>query len=163
MSENHQLFDLKDLREKLSERGYKMTPQRKEILKIFVEHSDMHHMSAEDVYGILRENDSEIGLATVYRALDLLSKLDILVQLDFGDGCARYELNTADPKIHHHHHLICVNCRKVIEFEEDLLDDLEETIAEESGFQILNHEVKFFGYCKDCQEQSNLISTPSHE
>lgn len=154
MSENHQLFDLKDLREKLSERGYKMTPQRKEILKIFVEHSDMHHMSAEDVYGILRKNDSEIGLATVYRALDLLSQLDILVQLDFGDGCARYELNTADPKIHHHHHLICVKCRKVIEFEEDLLDDLEETIAQESGFKILNHEVKFFGYCKDCQSQT---------
>ena len=150
MSENHQLFGVNDLREKLSERGYKMTPQRKEILKIFVEHPDSRHMSAEDVYGILRENDSEIGLATVYRALDLLSELGILVQVDFGDGCARYELNTADPKIHHHHHLICLKCRKVIEFEEDLLDELEETIAEESGFQIVNHEVKFFGYCKDC-------------
>lgn len=151
MSENHQLFGLKDLRAKLSERGYKMTPQRKEILKIFVEQSDRHHMSAEDVYGILRENESEIGLATVYRALDLLSELGILVQVDFGDGCARYELNTADPKVHHHHHLICVKCKKVIEFEEDLLDDLEQTIAEESGFQIINHEVKFFGYCKDCR------------
>lgn len=152
MSENHQLFGLQDLREKLSERGYKMTPQRKEILKIFVEHSDWHHMSAEDVYNILRENESEIGLATVYRALDLLSELGILVHVDFGDGCARYELNTTDPKLHHHHHLICLNCKKVIEFEEDLLDDLEETIAEESGFQIINHEVKFFGYCKDCRE-----------
>ena len=151
MSENHQLFGLKDLRAKLSERGYKMTPQRKEILKIFVEQSDRHHMSAEDVYGILRENESEIGLATVYRALDLLSELGILVQVDFGDGCARYELNTADPKVHHHHHLICVKCKKVIEFEEDLLDDLEQTIAEESGFQIINHEVKFFGYCKNCR------------
>ena len=151
MSENHQLFGLKDLREKLSERGYKMTPQRKEILKIFVEHPDSHHMSAEDVYSILREKESEIGLATVYRALDLLSELGILVHVDFGDGCARYELNTADPKVHHHHHLICVKCKKVIEFEEDLLDDLEATIAEESDFQILNHEVKFFGYCKDCR------------
>ena len=151
MSENHQLFGLKDLREKLSERGYKMTPQRKEILKIFVEHPDSHHMSAEDVYSILRENESEIGLATVYRALDLLSELGILVHVDFGDGCARYELNTSDPKVHHHHHLICGKCKKVIEFEEDLLDDLEETIAEESDFQILNHEVKFFGYCKDCR------------
>ena len=152
MSENHQLFGLKDLHVKLSEHGYKMTPQREEILKIFVEHSDSHHMSAEDVYGILRENDSEIGIATVYRALDLLSELGILVQVDFGDGCARYELNTADPKVHHHHHLICLKCRKVIEFEEDLLEDLEETIADESGFQILNHEVKFFGYCKDCRQ-----------
>lgn len=149
MSENHQLFALQDLRGKLYERGYKMTPQRKQILQIFVEHPE--HLSAEDVYGILREQDSEIGLATVYRALDLLSKLGILVQIDFGDGCARYELNTADPTVHHHHHLICVKCKKVIEFEEDLLDNLEATISKKSGFQILNHEVKFFGYCKDCQ------------
>ena len=152
MSENHQLFGLEDLRTKLSERGYKMTPQRKEILKIFVEHSDSHHMSAEDVYSILREQGSEIGLATVYRALILLSKLGILVHVDFGDGCARYELNTADPKVHQHHHLICLRCKKVIEFEEDLLDDIEEVITEEFGFKILNHEVKFFGYCEDCQK-----------
>ncbi|MBR3746718.1 MAG: transcriptional repressor [Selenomonadaceae bacterium] len=149
MSENHQLFALQDLRGKLYERGYKMTPQRKQILQIFIEHPE--HLSAEDVYGILREQDSEIGLATVYRALDLLSDLGILVKIDFGDGCARYELNTADPTVHHHHHLICVKCKKVIEFEDDLLEDLEATISKKSGFQILNHEVKFFGYCKDCQ------------
>ena len=152
MSENHQLFALQDLRGKLYERGYKMTPQRKQILQIFVEHPE--HLSAEDVYNILREQDSEIGLATVYRALDLLSELGILVKIDFGDGCARYELNTADPNVHHHHHLICVKCKKVIEVEEDLLDDLEATISKKSGFQILNHEVKFFGYCKDCQKNA---------
>ena len=155
MSENHQLYGLQDLREKLSEGGYKMTPQRKEILKIFVEQRSSHHMSAEDVYSILREGDSEIGLATVYRALDLLSELGILVRLDFGDGCARYELNTADPKIHHHHHLMCLNCKKVIEFEEDLLDELEERVAAKSDFQIVNHEVKFFGYCNECRARSH--------
>ena len=150
---SEKLFGLGDLREKLSERGYKMTPQRKEILKIFVEKGG--HMSAEDVYSVLRENDSEIGLATVYRALDLLSELGILVRMDFGDGCARYELNTADPKLHHHHHLICLKCKKVIEFEEDLLDELEANIAKKSGFQILNHEVKFFGYCSDCRTKGD--------
>ena len=155
MSENHQLFGVEDLRGKLSAGGYKTTPQREEILKIFVEHSEWHHMSAEDVYSILREKDSEIGLATVYRALDLLSELGILVRMDFGDGCARYELNTADPKVHHHHHLICLKCKKVIEFEEDLLDELEANIANKSGFQILNHEVKFFGYCSDCRAKED--------
>lgn len=154
MSENHQLFGLEDLRTKLSERGYKMTHQREEILKIFVDQSNGHHMSAEDVYAILQERNSEIGLATVYRALDLLSRLGILVQVDFGDGCARYELNVADPKVHHHHHLICLNCKRVIEFEEDLLDDLEEIITDEFGFQIVNHEVKFFGYCKNCRREA---------
>ena len=151
MSETRQLFDLKDLRGKLTESGYKMTPQRQEILRIFVENADSRHLSAEDVYDILQRRGSEIGLATVYRALDLLSSLGILAQVDFGDGCARYELNTADPKVHHHHHLICLKCKKVIEFEDDLLDDLEADIAQKSGFEILNHEVKFFGYCKDCR------------
>ena len=160
MSENHQLFGTKDLREKLSERGYKTTPQRKEILQVFVDHSDYHHMSAEDVYNILREKDSDIGLATVYRALDLLSELGILVQVDFGDGCARYELNTADPKTHHHHHLICLSCKKIIEFEEDLLDDLEADIAKKSGFKILNHEVKFFGYCSECLGKRGEVVEP---
>lgn len=155
MSENSQLFSLKDLRGKLSERGYKMTPQRKEILRIFVDNPERHHMSAEDVYSILRKSDSEIGLATVYRALDLLSELGILVQVDFGDGCARYELNNADPKVHRHHHLICVKCRKVIEFEEDLLEILEAYIEKKSGFQIINHEVKFFGYCEDCRTKED--------
>ena len=148
-----QLYGLKDLRGKLSEHGYKMTPQRKEILKIFIENKG--HMSAEDVYKILREQESEIGLATVYRALDLLSELGILVHIDFGDGCARYELNTADPTVHHHHHLICLKCKKVIEFEEDLLDELETNIADKSGFEILNHEVKFFGYCSDCRTKGD--------
>ena len=150
---SEKLYGLADLREKLSERGYKMTPQRKEILRIFVEHGG--HMSAEDVYSILRDNDSEIGLATVYRALDLLSELGILVRMDFGDGCARYELNTANPKVHHHHHLICLKCKKVIEFEKDLLDELEAYIAKKSDFQILNHEVKFFGYCSECRAKED--------
>ena len=160
MSENHQMFGTKDLREKLSERGYKMTPQRKEILQVFVDHSDYHHMSAEDVYNILRENESDIGLATVYRALDLLSELGILVQVDFGDGCARYELNTADPKAHHHHHLICLDCKNVIEFDEDLLDQLEAYIEKKSGFQIINHEVKFFGYCSECLAKRGEVVEP---
>ena len=152
MSETHELFGIKDLREKLSERGYKMTPQRKEILKIFVEHKD-HHLSADDVFGILREENSEIGLATVYRSLELLNKLGILSKMEFGDGCSRYELNTTNPKTHHHHHLICVKCKKVIEFEEDLLEHLESDIAKKSGFEILNHEVKFFGYCAECKKK----------
>ena len=147
---NQRLYGTADLRKKLSERGYKMTPQRKEILGIFVERGG--HMSAEDVYGILRERESEIGLATVYRSLDLLSDIGILVRLDFGDGCARYELSTSDPKVHHHHHLICLKCKKVIEFEQDLLEDLEARIAASSDFEIVNHEVKFFGYCSECRE-----------
>ena len=130
-----------------------MTPQRQIVLQIFLDHPG-EHLSAEDVHGLLRDSRAEIGLATVYRSLELLSTLGILQKMEFGDGCSRYEVNTSDPKAHHHHHLICTKCNKVIEFEEDLLDDLEHDICNKSGFKILDHQVKFFGICKECQADS---------
>ena len=130
-----------------------MTPQRQIVLQIFLDHPG-EHLSAEDVHGLLRDKRAEIGLATVYRSLELLSTLGILQKMEFGDGCSRYEVNTTDPKAHHHHHLICTKCNKVIEFEDDLLDDLERDISSKSGFKILDHQVKFFGTCKECQEAS---------
>ena len=145
-------FSIEDLRKRLQEKDYKMTEQRREILQVFLDQPNEHHLSAEDVHNILRDQKSEIGLATVYRSLELLSSLNILLKIEFGDGCSRYELNTTDPDTHRHHHLICTRCHKVIEFDEDKLDELEAEIANKSGFEILNHEVKFFGYCKECRE-----------
>ena len=146
-------FTIYDLKKRLQEKGYKMTEQRREILQIFLNQSDQHHLSAEDVHSILRSKESEIGLATVYRSLELLGSLGILLKIEFGDGCSRYELNKTDPNLHRHHHLICLKCQKVIEFDEDKLDELESEIAQKSGFEILNHEVKFFGYCRECRSK----------
>lgn len=146
-------FNLKDLRGKLSENHYKMTPQRKEILQIFIENENDHHLSAEEVYDVLKKKDFDFGLATIYRNVELLSSLGILSRVNFDDGRTRYELNSSDPKIHQHHHLICLKCKKIIEFEEDLLDNLEGVIKKKSGFEIVNHEVKFFGYCSDCKSK----------
>ncbi len=145
------VFTMEDLRRKLQERQHKMTPQRQTVLQIFLDHPG-EHLSAEDVHGILRSNQLEIGLATVYRSLELLSDLGILQKMEFGDGCSRYEVNTTGPSSHHHHHLICTKCGKVIEFEDDLLENLEQDIMEKSGFNITDHQVKFFGYCKECQD-----------
>ena len=150
---DRQLFEPKNLREKLAAHSYKTTPQRKEILQVFVDFSGTRHLSAEDVHEILQEKNFDFGLATVYRNLELLNELGILTKLDFGDGCARYELATTNPEIHNHHHLICMNCKKVIEFEEDFLDELEEFIAENFDFHTVNHEVKFFGYCSECKNK----------
>ncbi|MBR6012390.1 MAG: transcriptional repressor [Selenomonadaceae bacterium] len=147
-----ELFEPKDLRKKLSENNYKMTPQRKGILQVFVDYPE-EHLSAEEVHEILQKEDFDFGLATVYRNVELLNELGILAKVDFGDGCTRYELSTTDPEVHDHHHLICMNCKKVIEFEEDLLEGLESFIEEKSGFKIVNHEVKFFGYCSKCKNK----------
>ena len=95
-----------DIKQKFQEKQYKLTPQRQIILQVFVEHQDKH-LSAEDVHVIVRQHSSEIGLATVYRTLELFSELEVLQKMDFGDGRSRYEINeTSTP--HHHHHLICL-------------------------------------------------------
>ena len=146
-------FTMEDLRRKLQERQHKMTPQRQIVLQIFLDHPG-EHLSAEDVHGLLRDKQIEIGLATVYRSLELLSELSILQKMEFGDGCNRYEVNALDPDVHHHHHLICVTCGKVTEFEDDLLDHLEKNIASKCGFKTIGHQVKFLGYCKECQKKS---------
>ena len=150
-----QTFTMENLKQKLQERQHKMTPQRRIVLQIFLDHPG-EHLSAENVHGILRDQKSDIGLATVYRSLELLSSIGVLQKMEFGDGCSRYEVNTTDPKQHHHHHLICMNCNRVIEFEDDLLEDLEKDIADKSGFKIKDHQVKFYGICKECQEKGEM-------
>ena len=99
----------------------------------------------------MREQAQDIGLATVYRSLDLLAELGILQKMEFGDGCSRYEIGTMTPDEHQHHHMICLKCKKVFEFQDDLLDKLEKDIYKKSGFKIVDHQAIFYGYCKKCQ------------
>ena len=143
-------YTINELKKRLQLGQHKMTPQRKVVLEVFLDNENAH-LSAEDVRGMLRDRDSDIGLATVYRALELMCDLGILQKMDFGDGCSRYELNLTEPNAHQHHHLVCRGCGKVFEFSDDLMDELEDTIAEKCKFKILDHQVKFFGYCEECQ------------
>ena len=129
---------------------YKLTPQREKILRVLLENKEKH-LSAEDVYYIVKQKSIGIGLATVYRTLELFLDNGVVRSLDFGDGKKRYELENADQE-HHHHHAICLNCNKVIEIKEDLLDELEKRVQKEYDFKVINHELKFFGYCSDCDK-----------
>ncbi|QGG48260.1 Fur family transcriptional regulator [Heliorestis convoluta] len=141
-----------DICAKIHKKEYKLTPQRQIILRALLA-NDEEHLSAEDVYGIVKQKHPEIGLATVYRTLELLAELDVLLKMDFGDGRLRYEFADLDGT-HHHHHLICNNCGKVQEFEDDLLEGLEQTIQKNSNFKILDHQLKFFGLCAECQKEA---------
>jgi len=136
------------LKQKLYDKEYKLTPQRRVVLEVFANNPEKH-LSAEDVYDKVRETYPEIGLATVYRTLDLFAELDILQKMDFGDGRARYEFSESE--VHHHHHLICLKCGSVTEFEDDLLEALEAVIEKKNHFEIINHELKFYGYCNKCR------------
>jgi Fur family ferric uptake transcriptional regulator len=145
------MTDMGGVFQKLQEGRYKLTNQRKIVLQVFLDHQN-EHLSAEDVHQIVKRQSSDnIGLATVYRSLELLTELEVLQKMDFGDGRSRYEFIEADTP-HHHHHLICLGCGIVIEFEEDLLESLETTIFKNSNFTIVDHEVKFYGYCQECQK-----------
>jgi Fur family ferric uptake transcriptional regulator len=136
---------------KLQQKSYKITPQRQIILKAFLDHYG-RHLSADELHALLQEQHPEIGLATVYRTLEILANLDILRTIEFGDGCTRYEV-VEEEEVHHHHHLICINCGKVIECNDDLLETLETWIAKQTKFQIIDHQLKFYGYCYECQQQ----------
>ncbi|MBP2649371.1 MAG: fur [Firmicutes bacterium] len=144
-------MNMNDLRNMFRERQYKMTSQRQTILQAFID-NPAQHLSAEDIYGIVRKESSELGLATVYRTLELLSELEVLQKIDFGDGRHRYEINETS-SLHHHHHLICVLCGKVKEFEDDLLETLENAVALKSNFKIIDHQLKFYGYCSECRDK----------
>jgi Fur family ferric uptake transcriptional regulator len=139
---------LDDIYSKLQHLNYKVTPQRQLILKAFIQ-KPSEHLSAEEVYMIVKDGYPDIGLATVYRTLDLLVELEVLRKIDLGDNRTRYEINQHDS--HYHHHMICLSCGKVQEFDHDLLETLEKLLTQKTGFQIIDHQLKFFGYCCYCK------------
>lgn len=143
--------EIERLKEQLKSEGYKLTPQRRAVLDIIIS-NEGKHLSTEEIYDEVKDGCPEIGLATVYRTLQLLEKMGVVCRMNFDDGCNRYELVHRDED-HQHHHLICVTCGSVEEVEDDLLENLENKIEEKYDFKITNHSVKFFGYCNKCKNR----------
>lgn len=144
--------DNEKLKELLKVEGYKLTPQRRAVLEAMLI-SEGKHLSTEEIYDIVKQDCPEIGLATVYRTVQLLEKMGVLSRINFDDGCNRYEL-VHSHEDHHHHHLVCMSCGKVEEVEDDLLDPIEKEIEQKYNFRITNHNVKFFGYCNVCKDKN---------
>lgn len=138
------------VKQQLQSQGYKLTPQREATVRVLLENEE-DHLSAEDVFMLVKEKAPEIGLATVYRTLELLNEMHVVEKLNFGDGVARYDLRTESSK-HHHHHLICVQCGSVSEIMEDWLLPLEDKLEQEFGFTVLDHRLDFQGICAKCNE-----------
>lgn len=143
-------------KEMLKEKGLKVTNQRLLILEVLASHSD-RHMTAEDIYELVKEDFPEIGLATIYRTLQLLLEMQLVDRINLDDGYVRYEIGELfyGATKHHHHHLICRLCGKILPFKIDLLDDLEGYIEEETGFHVLDHELKFYGLCSECLDKKS--------
>lgn len=131
----------------LGERGLRSTRQRDIIIDAFFE--TIGHVNAESLHHIVRERDPNIGVATVYRTLRLLTDSGLATARHFGDGQAVYEVADA-----HHDHLICTSCGGIIEFEEDAIEALQLEVARRHQFTITSHKLELYGLCERCQRKT---------
>jgi Fur family ferric uptake transcriptional regulator len=137
--------------------GYKLTMGRNIILNVLA-NSDKH-LSAEEIYFKVHSLYPNIGLTTVYRTLEILTNTGLVFKFDFGDGRARYELSQGPKGTRHHHHLICTNCKRAIDYtdfidkEIELLKETEKGLSEKFNFKISGHQILFYGLCEKCQKE----------
>jgi len=130
----------------LKKAGLKITLPRMKILEL-LEQCDPHHQSAEDIYRSLMDAGEEIGLATVYRVLTQFETAGLVNRHHFEGGQAVFELNHG----HHHDHLVCIKCGKVVEFVDAMIEDRQKQIARDKGFEITEHSLIIYGRCSDPQ------------
>jgi Fur family ferric uptake transcriptional regulator len=122
--------------------GLKATLPRQKVLEIF-QRSVQRHMTAEDVFRILLESRSDVGLATVYRVLAQFEQAGILTRGSFESNKAIYELNEGS----HHDHLICLDCGKVEEFYDAAIEKRQQEVAQAKGFAIAEHALSLYAHC----------------
>ena len=131
--------------EELKSTGLKATLPRLKILEIF-QTGKQRHMTAEDVFRVLLDERSDIGLATVYRVLTQFEQAGILIRSNFESGKAVYELNEGQ----HHDHFVCTSCGKVEEFYDAEIEKRQNLIAKEKGWVIQDHSMALYGQCAEC-------------
>jgi Fur family ferric uptake transcriptional regulator len=134
-------------------RGFRMTLPRRVILDSLSKTDD--HLLAKDVYLRINKRHPDIGLTTVYRTLDLLVRMGLINKFEFGEGQSRYEL--AWEYKNHHHHLVCLECGKIIDYHDFIEDEIkffdriQKSLSRKYRFKIDNHEVYFYGKCQECR------------
>ena len=125
--------------------GYKVTPQRREILKILIDNKD--HPTAEDVYQQLTERMPDVSLATVYNTLNMLKNIGMVNELSvLGEDSVRY-----DPKTQPHDHVCCLQCQRVVDIEDERQGNGFKE-HEISGFWVFKRQVAYYGYCPQCRQ-----------
>ncbi|MGC1343826.1 MAG: transcriptional repressor [Candidatus Binataceae bacterium] len=129
---------------RLKDRGLKSTGQRDDIARVFF--GIGRHISAEELYAEVKKVNPHVGYATIYRTLRLLRECDLLQERHFDEGQARYEAMGE----RHHDHFICERCGKIIEFENDSIERLQEMVARELKAQLRRHKMELYGICADC-------------
>jgi Fur family peroxide stress response transcriptional regulator len=134
---------------RLEEHGFRITPQRRAVLRILAASED--HPSVEMIYDKVRREFPTTSLATIYKTVTLLRQLNEVLELGFPEGSNRYDGHRPYP----HPHVICTQCRKIIDPDLERLTDLKNELVAETGFQITSHRLDFFGICPDCQTKTD--------
>ena len=129
----------------LRERGHRVTPQRLAILEILAQSEG--HPSVEAVYRIVTKDFPTTSLATVYKTVTLLKELGEVLELEFSPDSNRYDGNKPYP----HPHVLCVKCRRIVDPDLASLGNMTREVAQQTGFEILNHRLDFYGVCQECQ------------
>ena len=137
-----------ELKKIVKQKGLKYTEQREIVLDILLHAKE--HLTAEEVYNEIKKKylNSNIGIATVYRALSFLEEVDLITSINFGTDGKKYESNSKS----HHDHLICTSCGKIIEFMDDEIEKRQDKIAKKNKFRIVSHSMQLYGTCESCQE-----------
>lgn len=138
---------IEELKKIVKQKGLKYTEQREIVLNILLNADE--HLSAEEVYNNIKTKypDSNIGIATVYRALGFLEEVDLITSIAFGVEGKKYESSSKM----HHDHLICTKCGKIIEFVDEEIEKKQNEIAAKNNFKVTSHSMQLYGACENCQ------------
>lgn len=132
----------------LKDAGLKATVPRIKILSL-LEDSAVRHVSAEDVYKTLLETGEDLSLATVYRVLTQFEQAGLVTRHHFEGGHSVFELNEGG----HHDHILCVKCGRVDEFVDKVIEERQQKIAQDKGYNMTDHSLYIFGICSECQKK----------
>ena len=130
---------------RLKENSLRITPQRLAVLKILA--SSLEHPTVEAIHEQVRKKFPTTSLATVYKTVSVLKKMNEILELGFPDGSNRYDGKRPYP----HPHMICTKCREILDPDLAILDELTEEMGKKTGYKILSHRLDFFGLCPKCQ------------
>jgi len=142
-------YTQKKIESTLRQRGYKITPQRRSIIGAIIGANE--HLTPTAIHEKVHLEHPSIGLVTVYRTLEMLAELGLICETHAGGSCRSYLMRRP---AEHHHHLICSDCGKVIDFTDCGLGELERKLTEETRFKISGHLLEFLGQCRECVASS---------
>lgn len=144
MSYNELLIEFKNI---IKANGLKFTSQREAILQTLYENPQ--HFTSENLYMMVKKKfpNLNIGIATVYRTLTLLEESGLVSSISLGVQGKKFEIANKP----HHDHLICTKCGKIVEFENEQIEELQHQIAKSSGFKLTDHLMQLYGICAECQ------------